>query len=302
MQLRNVGLSVLITMLAAPAGAIDLYVSPDDDGTKGLACLRPDGSPEQLNLWIDNGSQATEPASAVCDGTGGTTPGEEWCMADYHLTADPNVTIESLTPDPQTDMVLNQQADFARFNFGDPINGVAGASRVGSLTASATGDGNINVVGEQWVDTTLTALDASQVDPLVTAGGANDADGDGFCNVGLSGTVIEDPCPEFLNSVDGINQDANDDGVPNECQCGDANGTGAYESDDLLIVFTCLQEDQEATGSCSQTIINADTNNTGAFESDDLLSIFGALNTSIPGYDLTCPARPTAGDPTVVVP
>ena len=72
-------------------------------------------------------------------------------------------------------------------------------------------------------------------------------------------------------------RDANNDGIPDECQCGDPNLSGQYESDDLLLTFNCLQQDQAATGVCSETIFKGDTNGTNQFESDDLLAIFNKL-------------------------
>lgn len=124
-----------------------------------------------------------------------------------------------------------------------------------------------------------------------------DADTDKLCQ-------DEDPCLSFGNTLpanDGIagaNGDRNGDGIPNECQCGDPNGTGAYEADDLFEAFNCSVDDPENQQPlCAGKILKGDANNTGKWEADDLFQIFGATNGTIDSWTLTCAVRPEGTQP-----
>ena len=86
-------------------------------------------------------------------------------------------------------------------------------------------------------------LDAFHADrPCDSLGG--DSDSDKLCD-------DEDPCVSLSNTLLVLmlqQQGApNADGVPNECQCGDPNGTGDYESADLFEAFNCIENDPENT-------------------------------------------------------
>lgn len=123
-----------------------------------------------------------------------------------------------------------------------------------------------------------------------------DSDGDKLCQ-------DEDPCLIFSNTLPvnvgttGDNGDANLDGVPNECQCGDPNNTGMFESADLLIAFNCLQNDpQNLQPECASRIAKGEANNTGVWESADLLGIFNAGNGTVATSSLTCAVRPEGTD------
>ena len=116
---------------------------------------------------------------------------------------------------------------------------------------------------------------------LGVRGFAADADGDG----------IEDscdPCPSYANSD---LYDRNGDGVPNTCQCGDPNGSGAYEAADLFEAFWCLG-DEDPDGDCNHSLFNGDANNSGRWEADDLFLIFQAILDLRTVPSLRCSARP----------
>lgn len=86
-----------------------------------------------------------------------------------------------------------------------------------------------------------------------------------------------DLCP-FLAEADAF-ADLNRDGVGDECQCGDANASGTYESGDLFEQFRCLVTAPlpVAGTDCFARVLNADTNGTGRYESADLFSTFRSL-------------------------
>lgn len=94
--------------------------------------------------------------------------------------------------------------------------------------------------------------------------------------------------------------DVNRDGVPDECQCGDPNSSGSYESQDLFEAHSCLLGDREAlVPPCSERINNGDTDNDGFWSSADLFHIYKALTGGTPGWALTCPVRPEGEAPPV---
>ena len=87
-------------------------------------------------------------------------------------------------------------------------------------------------------------LDAFHADRSCDSLGG-DSDGDKLCD-------DEDPCVSLSNTLPVLlllqgapNADLNGDGVPNECQCGDPNGTGDCESADLFEAFNCIENDPE---------------------------------------------------------
>ena len=110
-------------------------------------------------------------------------------------------------------------------------------------------------------------------------------------------TPDPNPDPGDLTSLpidtcfDGV--DTNGNGLDDDCECGDPNGSGGHESDDLFKAFDCLRTDPEALGTtCSSRVRNGDTNNSGQWDSADLFSIFNAIGNPDRALSLTCPARP----------
>jgi len=274
-----------------PAAHAQLYVSPKDDGVAGAGCIPIGAGDKTLALWLNAGSTATQPAGAACDGTGGTLAGQEICMFDYHIAADPNITIVSFAPDPGSGIGLfhNVQGTFIRFNGGDPLLGTLGPVRVGELVANASGAGDLTVVGEGTIDTLLSKNPVSGT--LASAG--PDGDVDTLCD-------IEDPCPVFANAIPVVDTDG--DGLPNDCQCGDYNGDGLRGFDDATCAGQCFLGGGTAPPPCSCFMGVpfpgpsglADTNNDGLFGFDDATNAGNAFLTG-DGTGLTCTARPTAG-------
>ena len=142
------------------------------------------------------------------------------------------------------------------------------------------------VIDDQAVDTPDSYLVIEEPADCSTAGG--NADADGLCD-------DVDPCPAFPNGLTFSDKDAN--GVPDECQCGDPNGSGSGESDDLFDLFGCLWSDPTAQSfPCSQIIFRGDTNlaqsGRAVFESADLFNMFGGLTDPDRRVTYSCLARP----------
>jgi len=122
-----------------------------------------------------------------------------------------------------------------------------------------------------WAGADLDALHALR--SCVGLGG--DSDADQLCDT-------EDPCPSYPN-VSLL--DSSGDGIPDECQCGDANGDGQITSTDLVSINLCVQNNNL----CDQTIV--DTNFDIATTSVDIVTANTVAN-GAPAYTLVCARRP----------
>ncbi len=118
----------------------------------------------------------------------------------------------------------------------------------------------------------------------------SDSDGDGICD-----TV--DPCLSYPNRLPLV--DTNKDGLPDECQCGDANGSGIYEAADVKIASDCAAIDPTATRiqSCILGIAQGDANGSGRFEREDSVLIDGVLLGKTAAHSLRCALRPEGTAP-----
>jgi len=96
-----------------------------------------------------------------------------------------------------------------------------------------------------------------------------------------------DRCP-LVVQTDPTQKDTNRDGIPDECQCGDPNGSGRLEAEDLLMTYQCLRNDPAGEGVCRGFLARGDANGTGRFESDDLHLIYRAQKGE--PVTLRCPA------------
>jgi hypothetical protein len=121
-----------------------------------------------------------------------------------------------------------------------------------------------------------------------------DSDGDGICD-----TV--DPCLSYPNRLPLV--DTNKDGLPDECQCGDANGSGIYEAADVKIASDCASIDPAASRiqSCILGIAQGDANGSGRFERDDSVLIDSVLRGQKAAYSLRCALRPEGTAPGTAV-
>ena len=144
--------------------------------------------------------------------------------------------------------------------------------------------------GALWVSGRNSSLPTSQrIGLLPFVDRCGDRDLDQICN-------DVDPCVSTPNIEPLV--DLNRDGVPDECQCGDPNASGSYESQDLFDAHSCLLGDPEALAApCSEQINRGDTDNDGFWSSADLLSIYQALTGATQAWALTCPVRPEGDAP-----
>lgn len=111
-----------------------------------------------------------------------------------------------------------------------------------------------------------------------------DSDGDGLCDE-------VDPCLSYPNRLPLV--DTNADGLPDECQCGDADGSGILDATDIEITADCALSDPAAARlkSCVLGIALGDANGTGRFEKEDSTSIQSVLLGKAPAYSLRCAVR-----------
>jgi hypothetical protein len=117
-----------------------------------------------------------------------------------------------------------------------------------------------------------------------------DSDGDGLCD-------DADPCLAYPNRLP--LDDTDQDGIPDECQCGDADGSGAFDSKDIAITTECAASDPAADRipSCIAAIVRGDANASGRFEREDSTLIQQVLGGKTPAYSLRCALRPEGTAP-----
>jgi len=232
---------VLVLLLGpSPSGAFVVFQDPGDTGSNPGTpeSLPTDGSPVDLNLWIQHGTLLSEP-NVACSGTG---PGDEFCGWDVRVVVDSvvagDVTLVAFVPEPGTDVVFSLTSAELRGNGGNPLLGQVGAHRYGTLTVSATGSGTVEVLGNLFV---TAALETGPVpnnvlalgDACASAGG--DVDNDNICgNVDncefVANELQEDCCSPGSSST------SNPDGIGDACQCGDVTGDGAANSFDATMI------------------------------------------------------------------
>ena len=301
--LATLGMGLLL-FAGTPASAVELFTTQQGSTVKSPACV-PTGAAKTFDLWVAPESSATP--TSPCNGIADDPPGSDaLCMLDYFLSASGDIEINNYD-DGGLDIVANQQPDLLRFNGGDPINGWVARTQLGSITVQGTGpSGTVDVLGEQTVNTALQG-EAVASATLIASGSGVDQDDDGFCDGVDENSVPQDPCPITFNAENPaageLFFDMNDDTVPDECQCGDANGSGAYEADDLFQMFNCQISDPEALSEpCATTILKGDTQNSGQFEAADLFNIFQFQVDPTGSYVLTCSVRPSGTDPTAPAP
>jgi len=118
----------------------------------------------------------------------------------------------------------------------------------------------------------------------------SDTDGDGICD-------LVDPCLYYPNRLPLV--DTNKDGLPDECQCGDGDGSGAYDGTDVRIASDCAANDPAATRikSCVLGIARGDADGSGRFEWGDSLLIEDVLRGKTPAHSLRCAVRPEGTAP-----
>lgn len=175
------------------------------------------------------------------------------------------------------------------YDITDPANPVLDDTTfIGGVDVEA-----LDVVGEVVITAGTTS--APKLALYDTGAYCADGDADGNCLCG-------DPCPSFPNSFPlpepGSVGDLNADGIPNECQCGDANDNGTLDNADLSEIYGCLTEAIPAA-TCAANFAGGkmDANNNGAIDNNDLSRIHGALIETLENYELTCVNRPEGTQP-----
>ena len=101
-----------------------------------------------------------------------------------------------------------------------------------------------------------------------------DCDGDGLANE-------FDTCPFFF---DPDQLDTNDDGIGDECQCGDVNGDGAISGPDIGGMAVCANGSTVLT--CDSTIADADGD--GAITALDIAGVVAVTNGDAETSELDC--------------
>jgi hypothetical protein len=280
---------MLIALAPESGQAFTLYVG-DALGNPVKPCIPIDEDANQGNgfptvthhLWFDAGSVPTTPASAACDGTGGTNPGQgtDVCMYDLHLVAGPGITIEAVT-DVAPGLVrtpdLQLSSGVLRINAGDPLLGQRGIHEIAQLLLASSANDSVMLEGVMSVNTDLVGNPLGPGVPLLHSG--VDTDQDGLCDK-------RDPCPDFANTITGLATT----GIPPECLCGDADGNGFITSADLIGINVCVQNN----ALCDQDLVDADVN--GFTTSVDIIATNAVVN-GAPPYTLRCARRPTGFPP-----
>jgi len=283
-------------ILGASGGAMgfEVYHSPANDGTNpgvpaGIVATAGATLETTLHLYVDHADGV--PASTPC---AGSELGAGICMWNLKLVADPGLTIVSYLAAPPLDpasIVALRQDALLRWNGGDPLAGDTGPTFVGDvIVTSSTAGSQLKVSGE-WVD------DMLQLNPLgeqvLAASTCDDSDGDGICN-------FADPCIAYPNTPASLLQDANADGIPDECQCGDTDANGVLAFSDGTRSFRCAAA-APAVGvldpgpNCDISI--NDTNNNGLAEFSDGTRIFTVAAAIVDSWQLSCARRPEATPP-----
>ena len=128
-----------------------------------------------MNLYYQTGNVASAPAAKCLSGTG-----DEVCGWDIHVsTSSPSVVLQTFTPDagPGSDIVAAISGNVLRANGGVPTVGELGVHRIGTLTVSASGGGNVVVSGNLYVTAALAAANVTTGNTLATAAGGCAAGG-----------------------------------------------------------------------------------------------------------------------------
>jgi hypothetical protein len=240
---RAIATAAAVFLLWGPslAKGFEVFQDPSDSGTNpGSPLSAPtNGSPQVLNIYVQHGTVLSDPEDA-CSGT--PTPGASgFCAWDLRIRATTSaVSMLSFVPEsepPAPDGVVwaltAGPGGELRANGGEPIAGQIGAHRVGALTVSGTGTGNIEVVAgdSKFVPETLT-LETLPATVLAQFTGGTDSDGDDVPDA-------SDNCPYAYNpgqeDSGGIATDP-PDGIGDACQCGDVTGDGKVNSADATMI------------------------------------------------------------------
>ena len=234
--------SVYLALLALslPTGAADVYNSPGDDGAPaGVTQVPTDGNAVALNLYIDGGP-VDSPAGDKCTGDG---TGDELCAWDIAIGVSDGMAIDDFLP--EAGVVASFDATALRANGLDAFSPTAGPQRIGTLTVSSLGDGELTLVSGIAVTSALAAEPLSTT--LLAATDVEiDTDGDGVPDSG-------DNCILVSNADQ---RDSNGDGFGNVCDAdlNDDNVVNVIDLGLLRSVFFTNDADADFNG---DGIVNA---------------------------------------------
>lgn len=286
MRLYGFLLAVLLVAQVPSTGqAFTLFVG-DQNCDPVVPCVPIDVDADQgtgfptatFHLCFDSGTEPTVPSNLACAGGGATNwdTATDTCMFDVNLQSGPGIRFEVVTETMlgiirTADVDLNVKNEL-RFNAGDPTLGMVGPkTEIMALEMSASALDTVMVQGEMWVDTNLNG-NIIPTSEIFHSG--PDLDQDGLCDE-------RDPCVDFVN-VDLT--DADGDGIPNECQCGDATGNGVIQSTDIPGMNACASN----SALCDATLVDSDGN--GLTQSQDIVQLNNVAN-GAPAYTLKCLRR-----------
>ena len=227
----------LVAALPGPARAATVFHSPLNDGVEGPGVVIPETStPVAINVWL-RPTPASPVASAPGERCAGTadpnSAGDEICMWDIHIVGTGALVFDSFVPAAGVVAAIDSSgADpLLRANGGDPTdpNAPPGAEPVGVLNVAAPpgGGGQVQVTGNVWVSTLLSAESVDGTPGGAPLGAVADADGDGLPDGG-------DNCPFVANADQTASAQSGFESVGCACLCGDVNLDCVIDSSDAL--------------------------------------------------------------------
>jgi hypothetical protein len=273
----------------SPARGFQVFQDPSCTPPGTTAALPTDANSVVLTLCIHQDGQLSDP-NLACSGAGG----DEFCGWDLKIEATGGARLEEFTKEPSEDIVFHldpNTGDVLRANGGDPILGQVGAVPLGTLRVSASSSpGTVDVTanpgdrGNVYVTSALTA-EPIPFARLAEAVGCVDEDDDLICDP-------VDACPGGQNTLPLC--DTNGDNIPDDCQCGDFNGSGTLTGTDARSINKC------STGSlppedCPLDLL--DVNLSDTLTGTDARNVNKASTGSLQTYELMCDRRPSGEPP-----
>ncbi len=271
-NLARIPLIAISALLAAgPAGALEIFNAiGDNPSNRGPSALAPGAN--DLHVYIDtaNGG-APDPGAdpaAACSGPG--SDGTYTCATDFQYESTGDVEILGFTADagriaevgPDYCVGFLADATHYRHNCGNPFAGENGVVKLGTLQVQVNGaTGVVQMLSGQEVPTTLTTAPVSAAVLGQVLSCTPGTPGDLDCDGNPDGT---DLCPHFPEADPAA--DANMNGRGDDCECGDQNGDGLINVNDILGINNAIFE-QEPVG------VLCDANNDGLCNVQDILAV-----------------------------
>jgi len=145
--------SILALGLGTPAGATQLYHSPNDDGEHSAGAPSvPEGGARSVYLYIDGGALASA-VDTACD----TGSGSEVCGFTVMLTGLAGLTLAGFMPDAGADLMYDLTALELRVNGLDTAAPTPGPQRVGELLVNAVTGGSLELSSGEVIGADLSS-------------------------------------------------------------------------------------------------------------------------------------------------